>query len=117
MLQAHTKTHSSAAFITFDYDLAHQILRRGLKALWQYLQVAGQDVEGIKAKIKSIVIKTIIASVPTVTSLSKSHCKYRHTCHELFGFDIFLDQHLKPWLIEVSAENYLLSVSCTTDFH
>lgn len=79
---------------------------RALKALWKYLQVAGIDVENIKAKIKDIVIKTIIASVPTVTSLSKSHCKYRHTCHELFGFDIFLDHHLKPWLIEVSlAQN------------
>ena len=64
--------------------------------------MAGQDIEAIKAKIKNIVIKTVIASVPTVTSLSKNHCKYRHTCHELFGFDIFLDQHLKPWLIEVS---------------
>ena len=58
-------------------------------------------MEALKSKIKTIIVKTIIASVPTVTSLSKSHCKYRHTCHELFGFDIFLDQNLKPWLFEV----------------
>ena len=63
--------------------------------------MAGQDVDALKSKIKNIIIKVIISSVPTVTSLSKSNCKYRHTCHELFGFDIFLDHHLKPWLIEV----------------
>jgi len=90
------------AYIKNEDEAGTESHKWGLKALWQYLQVAGQDVEGIKAKIEGIVIKTIIASVPTVTSLSKSHCKYRHTCHELFGFDIFLDQHLKPWLIEVN---------------
>lgn len=90
------------AYIKNEDEQGTESHKWGLKALWQYLQVAGQDVDAIKAKIKSIVIKTVIASVPTVTSLSKSHCKYRHTCHELFGFDIFLDQHLKPWLIEVN---------------
>ncbi|XP_063694156.1 tubulin monoglutamylase TTLL4-like isoform X7 [Bolinopsis microptera] len=90
------------AYIKNEDETGTESHKWGLKALWKYLQVAGQDVEGIKAKIKNIVVKTIIASVPTVTSLSKSHCKYRHTCHELFGFDIFLDQHLKPWIIEVN---------------
>ncbi|KAL5263493.1 hypothetical protein ACHWQZ_G008763 [Mnemiopsis leidyi] len=90
------------AYIKNEDEAGTESHKWGLKALWQYLQVAGQDVDAIKNKIKNIIIKTIIASVPTVTSLSKSHCKYRHTCHELFGFDIFLDQHLKPWLIEVN---------------
>lgn len=90
------------AYIKNEDEAGTDSHKWGLKALWKYLQMAGQDVEAVKSKIKAIVIKTIIASVPTVTSLSKSHCKYRHTCHELFGFDIFLDHHLKPWLIEVN---------------
>ena len=75
---------------------------RGIKALWRYLEIGGIDVSTIKAKINAIIIKTIITSVSTVTSLTKANCQYRHTCHELFGFDIFLDHNLKPWLIEVS---------------
>lgn len=90
------------AYIKNEDESGTESHKWGLKALWKYLQMAGQDVDSIKSKITNIVIKTIIASVPTVTSLSKSHCKYRHTCHELFGFDIFLDYHLKPWLIEVN---------------
>jgi len=73
-----------------------------IKSLWQYLEAQGHDLTNVKAKIQQIIIKAIIASVPTVSSLSKSNCKHRHTCHELFGFDIFLDSHLKPWLIEVN---------------
>ncbi|KAG9328651.1 hypothetical protein JZ751_011621, partial [Albula glossodonta] len=55
-----------------------------LKALWQYLGRKGMNTTLIWEKIKDIVIKTIIA------------------CHELFGFDIMLDENLKPWLLEVN---------------
>ncbi|NXK80440.1 TTLL4 polyglutamylase, partial [Amazona guildingii] len=73
-----------------------------LKALWSYLNQKGVNSEAIWEKIKDIVIKTIIASEPYVNSLVKMYVRRPYCCHELFGFDIMLDENLKPWILEVN---------------
>lgn len=73
-----------------------------LKALWSYLTQKGVNSEAIWEKIKDIVIKTIIASEPYVNSLVKMYVQRPYCCHELFGFDIMLDENLKPWILEVN---------------
>ncbi|XP_077037681.1 tubulin monoglutamylase TTLL4 isoform X2 [Agelaius phoeniceus] len=73
-----------------------------LKALWGYLTQKGVNSEAIWEKIKDIVIKTIIASEPYVNSLVKMYVRRPYCCHELFGFDIMLDENLKPWILEVN---------------
>ncbi|XP_072301123.1 tubulin monoglutamylase TTLL4 [Eucyclogobius newberryi] len=92
-------------------DKACQGHKWALKALWQYLGAKGINTTPLWEKIKDIVIKTIIASEPYVTSLLKMHLKTPYSCHELFGFDIMLDEKLKPWILEVNISPSLHSNS------
>ncbi|NWU76171.1 TTLL4 polyglutamylase, partial [Onychorhynchus coronatus] len=82
-----------------------------LKALWNYLSQKGVNSEAIWEKIKDIVVKTIIASEPYVNSLVKMYVRRPYCCHELFGFDIMLDENLKPWILEVNISPSLHSNS------
>ncbi|KAJ8394493.1 hypothetical protein AAFF_G00045030 [Aldrovandia affinis] len=82
-----------------------------LKALWQYLDRKGVNTTLIWERIKDIVIKTIIAADPYVNALIQTHVRSTYSCHELFGFDIMLDENLKPWLLEVNISPSLHSSS------
>ncbi|XP_016052304.1 PREDICTED: tubulin polyglutamylase TTLL4 isoform X1 [Miniopterus natalensis] len=82
-----------------------------LKALWNYLNQKGVNSDAIWEKIKDAVVKTIISSEPYVTSLLKMYVQRPYSCHELFGFDIMLDENLKPWVLEVNISPSLHSNS------
>uniref|UniRef100_A0A8D0H960 Tubulin tyrosine ligase like 4 n=1 Tax=Sphenodon punctatus TaxID=8508 RepID=A0A8D0H960_SPHPU len=82
-----------------------------LKALWSYLTQKGVNSEAIWEKIKDIVVKTIVASEPYVNSLVKMYVRRPSCCHELFGFDVLLDENLKPWILEVNISPSLHSNS------
>ncbi|KAK7913701.1 hypothetical protein WMY93_013912 [Mugilogobius chulae] len=56
-------------------------------------------------------LKALWQSEPYVTSLLKMHVKTPYSCHELFGFDIMLDEKLKPWILEVNISPSLHSNS------
>lgn len=43
-----------------------------------------------------------LRSEPYVLSLLKTNVRSPYSCHELFGFDIMLDENLKPWILEVN---------------
>ncbi|XP_072253678.1 tubulin monoglutamylase TTLL4 [Leuresthes tenuis] len=101
----------NSEYQTNSDDKACQGHKWALKALWQYLGSKGVNTTLIWEKIKDIVIKTIIASEPYVNSLLKMHVKTPYSCHELFGFDIMLDENLKPWILEVNISPSLHSNS------
>ncbi|XP_047457643.1 tubulin polyglutamylase TTLL4 [Mugil cephalus] len=90
-------------------DKACQGHKWALKALWQHLGSKGVNTSLIWEKIKDIVIKTVIASEPYVNSLLKMNVRTPYSCHELFGFDIMLDENLKPWILEVNISPSLHS--------
>ncbi|XP_071955271.1 probable tubulin polyglutamylase TTLL2 [Antedon mediterranea] len=67
-----------------------------------------QNIEGsvIWKRISNIVIYTILAQTTSVPKVSN--------CFELFGFDILIDNTLKPWLLEVNFSP-ALGLDCSTD--
>ncbi|PNJ36566.1 TTLL4 isoform 5 [Pongo abelii] len=92
-------------------EMACQGHKWALKALWNYLSQKGVNSDAIWEKIKDVVVKTIISSEPYVTSLLKMYVRRPYSCHELFGFDIMLDENLKPWVLEVNISPSLHSNS------
>ncbi|XP_037542671.1 tubulin polyglutamylase TTLL4 [Nematolebias whitei] len=101
----------NSEYQTNSDDKACQGHKWALKALWQHLGSKGINTTQIWDKIKDIVIKTVIASEPYVNNLLKMHVKTSYSCHELFGFDIMLDENLKPWILEVNISPSLHSNS------
>lgn len=41
-------------------------------------------------------------SEPYIINLVKLYVRRPYCCHELFGFDVMLDENLKPWILEVN---------------
>uniref|UniRef100_UPI00358F8D42 tubulin monoglutamylase TTLL4-like n=1 Tax=Myxine glutinosa TaxID=7769 RepID=UPI00358F8D42 len=102
--------HNSAYEVNLDRN-ACSGHKWALKALWNYLNEQAVDTTSLWEQIKDIVMKTIMASEAVVNSHMELFVQHQSCCHELFGFDIMLDEKLKPWLLEVNISPSLHSSS------
>jgi hypothetical protein len=72
---------------------------------------AAEDVDMAWHEISELVLHTLRSAQGVCAAEAAAHVPYRGNCFELFGFDVMLDEALKPWLIEV---NLSPSLECPT---
>lgn len=65
-----------------------------LSQLRHYMHQSSIDDRLIWAKVINIIILTLLIQAPQVPK--------ERNCYELYGFDILIDENLKPWLLEVN---------------
>lgn len=82
-----------------------------LKQLRDEWEKMGISYNEIFHKIKDLCVKTLMSVEPTIVSSTKT--KNRNQCYEIYGFDVLVDNNLRPWLLEV---NVLPSLSSSSPF-
>jgi tubulin polyglutamylase TTLL4 len=84
-----------------------------LEQLQDYLHTLHIDFQPIWKKIEEIIVTSLQSIHPSNGIGQRMYTKA--SCFELFGYDILIDDQLKPWLMEVNISPALKG-SCDFDF-
>lgn len=91
--------------------------KRAKSLVFKDLSSLGYDVDELQSNIDEIIILTLLSAQPylshTYKAIFKNIDDNKSRCFEILGFDVLIDEDLKPWVLEV---NHSPSLSCDSPF-
>jgi len=91
-----------------DDDCGH---KWSLSALNKHLRCSGIDVDLMWCRIMDLITKSLLAVEPCVSTKMRQVQANRNGCFEVYGFDVMVDEDLKPWLLEVNLSPSMVADS------
>lgn len=82
-----------------DEDVGHKWT---LSALLRHLKNQKCDTQKLMSNIEDLIIKSMFACAQSINAACRMFVPNGNNCFELYGFDILIDDSLKPWLLEIN---------------